>query len=100
MADKIRVNTVSLTRTREEVINKLEDINRQIETLYQELQALGGMWEGAAHQVYQNDFNSELRSLQNLCNDLKGIASYEGNAITEYNNCENKVASLVAGIKV
>jgi len=100
VADKIRVNTDSLNRTRENVANQIKQIRGQITNMYGEITALNSMWEGEAHAAFDTHFKSDVKNLENLCKSLDGIVNYENNAVTEYNRCERNVASLINSIKV
>ncbi len=100
MADKIRVNTGSLTVTRDTVNRQVGNINNQISELNGDIAKLDSMWEGEAHEAFHSAFLADVFQLQKLCKSLESIVSYESNAIKEYNQCEQQVAALIAGINV
>ena len=100
MADKIKVNTVSLNTTKTNVSSQIKQIRSQIQALRADIALLDTMWEGEAHNTFHREFISDVVKLENLCKSLDGIVSYEGNAVTEYNRCEQKVAELIGSIKV
>ena len=100
MADKIRINTNSLARTRENINNQLTQLNKEIQTLNSSLRALSTMWEGDAHNTFHTEFQTDVRRLETLVTNLKGIVTFESNAEKEYNNCEKQVSSLVSSIRV
>ena len=100
MADKIRVNTKSLGTTRDNVRDQIRKIREEIKYLEEDVIQLNGMWEGPAHEAFNTAFLADVRTLSSQCGVLDGIVSYETNAVKEYDACENKVASLVAGIRV
>ena len=81
MADKIRINTNSLARN-------------------SSLRTLSTMWEGDAHNTFHTEFQTDVRRLETLVTNLKGIVTFESNAEKEYNNCEKQVSSLVSSIRV
>lgn len=100
MADKIKVNTGSLKTTKGNVSAQIEKIREQIRTMYGEISALNNMWEGPAHDTFDQTFRKDVAKLEALCTSLDGIVRYEENAITEYEKCEKNVASLIAQLKV
>ena len=100
MADRVRVNTSSLSRTRESVSSQVNKIRTQITALYQDVDQLNGMWEGDAHAVFDAKFKADIRYLESLMKSLDGIVSFETNAEKEYNTCESKVGSLISDIQI
>ena len=100
MADKIRVNTSSLNRTRENVANQIKNIRTQITAMRNDVQAMNSMWEGESHTAFNTAFQADISRLENLCKSLDGIVNYENNAVAEYNRCENNVRQMVENIRV
>lgn len=100
MADRIRVNTGSLGRTREQVSSHIRQIKEQITAIYSDLSSLGTMWEGEAHSTFDSEFRKDVRRLENLCRDLDRIVSYEDHAIAEYERCEKDAARLIDAVRV
>lgn len=96
MADRIRVNTSSLLRTKENVSSQIESIRARLAALSADADELNGMWEGSGHDVFDAKFKADIRYLESLLSRLDGIIACEENAEKEYSGCENKIASLIS----
>ena len=96
MADRIRVNTSGLLRTKENVSSQIESIRARTAVLTAAVNELNGMWEGSGHDVYDAKFKADIRYLELLLGRLDGIIACEANAEKEYSACENKIASIIS----
>lgn len=99
-ADKIRINTGSLNKTRKELQEKLNQAKKDIEQITADLNSLNAMWTGDAHTAFQRQTMADVQFLAGVCDGLQGIISYEGTAVTEYDKCEQEVADLIARIRI
>lgn len=97
---KIRVNTDTLNRTREELQTRLDSIERGMEDISGDMSALNGMWTGDAHDAYAAAVTGDLEELSAVCKALQELISYEGEAVTEYNRCEADVTGKIAEIRI
>lgn len=61
---------------------------------------LNSMWSGEAHDAFIQSAESDIQFLTSVCDSIQGIINYEGNAVKEYNECEQRVADLIAQIRV
>ena len=100
MAAKIKVNTGSLDQTRKEIEGRLAQAKRSIEEIWQAMSALNSMWEGDAHAVFAKEVSEDIQQLQNMCDGIQEIIRYEGNAVTEYNKCEQQVGEIISQIRI
>lgn len=99
-ANKIRINTNSLDKTRKELQAKLDKIRKDIDQINNDMGTLNSMWEGDAHQTFQQRVTEDLQFLSEACDGIQNIINYESNAVTEYNKCEQQVSDLVAQIRI
>lgn len=97
---KIRVNTNNLNQTRQELQSKLDKIRNDIEQISANMSRLNSMWEGDAHQAFQQNVTSDIEYLTGACDSLQGIINYESTAVTEYNKCEQQVSDLISQIRI
>lgn len=99
-ASKIRVNTDSLDRTSKELQEKLNQIRKRMEQISDDMGTLNSMWEGDAHEAFQQRVTEDIQFLSEACDSMQGIINYESNAVTEYNKCEQQVSDLIAQIQI
>lgn len=99
-ANKIRVNTGSLNKTRRELQGKLEKIKKDITQISDDMEVLNSMWEGEAHQAFEKRVTEDIQFLLAVCDGVQGIINYEDTAVTEYNKCERQVSDLIAQIRI
>ena len=100
MADKIKVDTNKLYKTRNNINSQLQTVRKQLMKMKMDIIALGMMWEGPAHTAFQTSFHDDLEYLDKVCSNLDRIINFETNAAHEYNVCEQKVETLVNQIKI
>ncbi len=98
--NKIRVNTDSLDKTRNEVEVRLSNIKTSISQIRDDMNVMNASWTGEAHESFTQQIEADLTYLTEVCEALGHIAEYEGKAVTEYNKCEQQVADLIAQIKI
>ena len=99
-AEKIRVNTNSLKATQSNIKSQLDGIQGSIGNIVSLMAALNSSWTGTAHDTFVAEVNEDIELLQNVCKGIQSIIDFEGNAVTEYNNCEQQVSGLIAQIHV
>ena len=100
MADLIKVNTSRLDSDLKEFGDHIKAIQKAIADLRDHNRVLDGMWEGPASETFKQNFEADIKALEEVVKTLDGINRFEDNARTKYNNCENKVADLVNQIHV
>ncbi|MCD7884784.1 MAG: WXG100 family type VII secretion target [Lachnospiraceae bacterium] len=97
---KIRVNTGSLSKTQKEVQAKLDKIRSDMDKISEDMATLNSMWTGDAHETFVQSVTEDLGLLTEVCTALQNIISFEGNAVTEYDKCEQQVADIIAQIRI
>ncbi|MCD8012058.1 MAG: WXG100 family type VII secretion target [Lachnospiraceae bacterium] len=98
MADTIKVNTTSLTRTKKEIRAGLAKIRSEMEGLSSDVETLNSMWDGEAHAAFVNGVTEDMSLLSEVCKDLQSIVEYEESAVSEYKKCEQEVSDRIAQI--
>lgn len=98
--NKIRINTNSLDKTRQEIQNRLDHIQKDIENIMSDMATLSSMWDGIAHDAFHGAVTDDIQFLMSACDCIKGIVKYEDNAVTEYNKCEAQVADIISQIRI
>lgn len=100
MAEKIKVNTKTLQKDTSSIQKDLNRVLKKIEAMQNNVTAMNKMWTGEANAAFNKAFNDDIKVLQNLCEAIQEIISYETTAKTEYDKCETKVASLISSMNV
>ena len=97
---KIRVNTNSLKATQDKIKDGLAGIKTDLSVIAEHMAELNALWTGEAHDTFVSEINSDITFLQSVCDVIQSVISYEGNAVTEYEKCENQVSELIAQIHI
>lgn len=100
MADIIKVNTVTLKNDTEDIKTRLSNISQKVQSMKEDVKELNSMWEGVANKKFNRVFLEDIQSLAELCDQLNGIVSFETNAKTKYDKCENTVGTYVDQMKI
>ena len=98
--DKIRVNTGSLGRTQSNVTNIASGLEKELAAMQSSVARMNSMWSGEANQSFNQAFMDDINFLKSICSQIRKLAGYEGDARREYDSCEQKVAQLIAEIRV
>ncbi|MBR3644500.1 MAG: WXG100 family type VII secretion target, partial [Parasporobacterium sp.] len=70
---------------------KVQNLIRRQQTLYQALKDLDSMWEGESHDLFWDQYDKDSSYMTQLFANLDRIADQAKNACQEYNNCEQNV---------
>lgn len=96
------------------IANNLEALQRDISTCrtlqnqlrdtfkrsFEEVDALTGMWEGSAHDVFLQQFQTDAENMQKLLDFLeKYLEDLEG-ARQKYARCESDVSERIRAVNV
>ncbi|MBO5303963.1 MAG: WXG100 family type VII secretion target [Lachnospiraceae bacterium] len=100
MAEKIAVNTTRLGNDAESVGTYIANIKKQISEMKQSVKELDAMWEGPSSEAFKKAFEQDMKAMDVIIEGLLDIKKYEDTAKKKYENCENKVATLISEIKV
>lgn len=100
MADKIRINTNRLGTDAESIKRYIDNLANEVENMQNSVHALKNMWEGPSCQAFCKAFQDDMRTVETVIKNLKRIWTYDTNAKKEYENCERKVSSMIADIRV
>lgn len=98
MADYVKVSVLGIRGDRETIRTEISGIKEEVKSLYEEMQALGQTWEGAAWQTFQGQVTEDIENMQLVEERLAGYLSHMEYAEKEYHNCENQVQMLVRSL--
>lgn len=100
MAEKIKINTKTLSNDTESLQKHLNQVQKKIEAMLDDVSEMNNMWSGSANDAFNRAFQEDIKLLMELSNSLQEIIYYEATARKEYDDCENKIASLIASMSV
>ena len=100
MAEKIVVNTTRLGNDAESVGTYIANIKQQVEEMKNSVSELDAMWDGPSSEAFKKAFQQDMKAMKTIIEGLEDIKKYENTAKTKYEQCERKVSTLIAEIKV
>ena len=100
MADRIRINTDRLGTDAGRIQGYIGNITKAMSDMKQSVSALEHMWEGPGQQEFHKSFWNDMEAVEMAVGNLKELYEYGANAKTQYEQCDRKVASMIADIKV
>lgn len=98
--DYIKMNTSRLNGDAQSIAGLLQGIKTQLEQMKQSVNQLDSMWDGPGSEAFKKVFQDDMSAMAELLKNLESMHSYEVNAKTKYESCENKVGTIVAGIRI
>lgn len=100
MAEKIRINTKTLQNDTASIQKYLKQVEKKIQEMKNDVAELNQMWSGEANKAFNQTFQDDIDAILAVCKSMEGIITYEDYAKTEYDNCENKVAAMIASMNI
>lgn len=98
--NEIEMNTSTLAGTIESLERESTNLERQIKTMFQQVQELDQMWTGAAKQAFSQQFQTDYETCKEMCTELKDVIKSLRHARDEYDRCERRVDELVRQLRV
>ncbi len=75
-------------------------MNETVKNTYDEVNALTAMWEGGAHDVFQEQFKVDYENTQKLLRFLNQFLLELEDAKVKYARCESDVNHLIQSLKI
>ena len=101
MADyKFKVNTDRLNKDAEQVWKLVISMREALDSMSERVKALNGMWEGVSKDAFVKAFSEDESAAINVLKRLESFYQQEVLAKSNYENCENQVADLVANMRI
>lgn len=100
MANEIACSTSALGADIKEIQQAYESVVKNKDEVKAAVDALNGMWRGAAHDVFAASFANDYETISNLCQTINQIISCLNFARAEYDKCEQQVRDAVASIHI
>ncbi len=97
---EIAINTDKLGRDIENLRNVLRELKKDKTKMVQEIQELNAMWSGTANQAFNVQFNADCQSFDSLIKMIEEMIQALEAAKRDYEQCDNKVNSIVSAIRI
>ena len=96
----LEVETASLASTVRQMDAELENILTAKQKLYAALEALDGMWTGAAHDTFASQYSQDQQILTGMIRTIMSVIEGMEDARAEYERCEQSVETEIRKIAV
>lgn len=96
----IKVSTNRLHTDAEQIGSLIRSMEKESSDMKNSVQQMNHMWEGPSKQAFVNAFYTDMNALDTVIRSLKSIQSFEIQAKTKYETCEQQVEQLVSSIHV
>lgn len=100
MADKIKIHTARLGADAGRIQSYINNIAKEMVQIEQSVTAMQAMWEGAGREAFYQTFRNDMEVVNGALAGLRAVYEYDMNAKKQYEQCDRKVASMIAEIKV
>lgn len=94
----LKVDTRTLSGDAAEILGEFNAIEAKFNKMYEDVNALGSMWKGAANQQFEKSFAEDYEEIKQFMDILKKYALRLDDESDAYEDCENNVISLVQSI--
>lgn len=96
----IKISTESLKSDSNKINELVISAEKQLQTIYNEIEILDGMWEGPANEAFVKQFAQDYELFKNMCSFVRDFSNDMNNAAIEYERCENNVKDAIKAIRV
>lgn len=96
---ELEIETSRLSSDIENLKGSLAGMRASGENLMASINQLSSMWEGETKDAFTLQFQSDYETLKNLAQVLEELIQDLEAAKNRYDNCENRVGSIIQAIK-
>ena len=75
-------------------------VDQTAKRLFQAVLELNSMWEGAAHDAFEQSFKADNATVEEVLQFLTGYKNDLDTAHQEYTKCENNVSGIIGALRV
>lgn len=97
---EITVDTATLRNDINDVQSVLCKVKEHSESMFREIDALGDMWDGEAHDTFFVQMQENRRKMQELQKVIERLIECMQYADHEYLSCEDAVHSIINTIRI
>lgn len=96
----LKVNISQLLSDADDMSFEIEEILKEVNSVYDDVQALGAMWQGTASDKFATSFGEEYTKINEYLTELKKCVDHVKISAEDYNSCEQQIYSMVESISV
>lgn len=96
----LKVNISQLLSDADDMSFEIEEILKEVRSVYDDVQALGAMWQGTASDKFATSFGEEYTKINEYLTELKKCVGHVKISAEDYNSCEQQIYSMVESISV
>ena len=98
MSTFVNVSTERMSGDISDMSGELDAVERESNSLYESITALGSMWTGSAHDEFQRQFQNDKNMMEKNINQMKNYLEDLENCRSSYAQCEQNVDNMVQSI--
>ena len=96
----LKVDINQLLSDADDMSFEIEEILKEVNSVYDDVQALGAMWQGTASDKFATSFGEEYTKINEYLTELKKCVDHVKISAEDYNSCEQQIYSMVESISV
>lgn len=96
----LKVDITQLLSDADDMSFEIEEILKEVRSVYDDVQALGAMWQGTASDKFATSFGEEYTKINEYLTELKKCVDHVKISAEDYNSCEQQIYSMVESISV
>ena len=96
----LKVDITQLLSDADDMSFEIEEILKEVNSVYDDVQALGAMWQGTASDKFATSFGEEYTKINEYLTELKKCVDHVKISAEDYNSCEQQIYSMVESISV
>lgn len=96
--ERIEIETEALASDIRTVTENTEQVQKQIQHMFEQIQELDQKWDGPANEAFQAQFNADHARMEELHSELRRLISCMEYARAQYDQCEDEVYQAIASI--
>lgn len=96
----LKVDINQLLSDADDMSFEIEEILKEVRSVYDDVQALGAMWQGTASDKFATSFGEEYTKINEYLTELKKCVDHVKISAEDYNSCEQQIYSMVESISI
>ncbi|MDO5415634.1 MAG: WXG100 family type VII secretion target [Lachnospiraceae bacterium] len=98
--NEIEMNTTTLAGDIETLELTVTQLEKQMKKMFGFIDELDKMWDGPANQAFNQQFQADYRTCEEMCRVLRELIGCLKHARQEYDKCEQNIDSMIRSIPI
>lgn len=98
--DHIEIETSSLSSDIKSMTEKTNNVENQINEMFDSMAELDTMWDGSANEAFRNQFQIDYQTMKELIKEVRYLISCMEYAKKRYEECEDDTYALISSIRL